>query len=1080
MTRHQLQSEADSVKQVVCSANTCSEATVEGLKRLLESGTIKKDVANERLTKSKAAKAPIGTTRPIAKRSKLRSVVAVVEVHEDVEQRLEVRDKIKLATEVINATLKALTDAIKAPVQPKPSKRSSLSRTPSRQSSQASIPLQVRSVNQVVGTPRSSNKTYSSGQPSSVTHDSPDPGALALAACAREALAFLRGCSVSGNGSIPLSPVQLESAMSALINKLITLGLDDLATKELRILLKRLCAGREDYPTKGTNSISKQQTLSDLLIVKEAPRDSARLDLLAASLLQVLRLISAKRRPATIEAALEHLKLSNPHSPINLVYRVASDHAPAIGEKVARQLESFTQVLQSLVLLPLNDRETVSKDPRSMLSPHIAVEYQLLVLEIRAIWWKLLGHRADTKKEINGPFLSAILNFNRRLDWSSSKKHDFCSSACIRFLNLLEGLSQSLPQVVKSSEVQSISGDVFQIIADSACDASRSSDALHYLEKCLEISKALGRSQSSICAILCQMVSVQLKHSTCSMESASPYLENLAKAIRGDLSGESAELDDLLLRTVQLQRLVLITLFGASKANNTNDTTGLLGRVERIAFDYILEFPLFLKRYLGKNPGATASIRQAARYTERKSLVAKTAIPVMESIVGLAKPTCTAEAEKWRRVDSSLSNCISFLTEFANPEDAAASQTSSRQNSQQDWRQLISGVYWCRFLGLKQQAAPPEELLKSLLTSISLLDECSPIDRLQNQLCARLDKLAGLYESTKKWTEASATYSRSLDAQVTTECISLAAASMSKKPFTAILRDEADLMNWTLTVSNFSRTFNKADSKGEQSIMYDRIDLSSSLRGMILEQQLAILESNLLEGVSSQALKSALNSLANRLLEVYDADQYPIRRMRVILALLRTELISSSILTDKTRDRIFRNHSSLLPENLEEDSGLSDYACHLMASHELAFSFAREKPSVAICRTVLGAWKSVIEASRAKLKELVDNIPCWIRQLRMLAEYFGMQGLEVERAETLYICQVAQECEPGGSVDELTLCQTDLCLQLLDLGQSGEASLLLQRAMKQVNTADLKTATKFQWHLASASHLMQVGNSTEW
>ena len=1078
MTRDQALSRTSSIKHAVSSANTCSEATIEGLKHLLESKPSQKDTTNAVTTKTKAGKTPIplaGPTRPIAKRSKLRSVIAVVEVHQDAEEYLEARDKIKLATEVVNAALKGLTDATKSPTPPKLQReRVSLSRTPSNQLIQCSAPLRIRCVNQSTGAPHTSNGVCSSRRSSSTSCVGPDQGVVALATCAREALAFLRRCSSDTKTLTWLSPIQVDSGMSALINKLISLGLDDLATKELRLLLKRLGGGKGDHTTKGSDSIPKQQTLSDLLIVKEVPRDPARLALLVTSQLQVLRLISAKRRPAAIEAVLEHLKLVNPCSPVSLIQHASSKGTPATCEKAARQLESLAQVLQSIAK-PLLGQDLQVSNSRTFISPHVAVEYQLLILEIRIIWWRMLGHCVDIKKELLASFSSTILAFNQKSVWSPMKKHDYCSNACARFLDLLEGQNQDQPD---SGEFQSMKCDIFQIIADSARNASRVNDALKYLGKCLELLKISGRSQTSIHAMLCQILSVQLKFKTGLEESASSHLDSLVNALRGNLSGESAELDDFLLRAVQLQRLVLTALLGDTMAESHNDTVDSLEKLRDTGFTYILECSLFLKRYLGKPSDSTVNIRQRDRYLERKLLVTRMAIPAVESIAGLARTVSVFDIEKWRRLDSTISICTSLMIECENSEQPTSVPTSSQQTTQTNWRQLISSVYWSRFLGLKQQSASSDEMLKSLLTSISLLDGFSTSEQFQSQICTRLDRLGALFESQSRWTEAKATYSKSLNTQIAAKCMAHAATSMSKKPLNVILQDQ-DLAMWNRTILAFSHSLLRADGKEEPSHMYDSKDAPRSLRGMILEQQLAVVESTWLGVASAQALKSVLNYLAHSLLDCYGPSRYPIRRMRVSLVLLRMELTVPEVLTEGTREEILQGPLPSLLENFEEDADLSRYACHLIASIELVRNFLGKHPSGATCQKVLNTWKSMIKSSDPFM-ENVDDMPRWVKQLRMLAEYFGLQGLEVERAETLHLCSIVQEYEPKISVNDKAICQMDLCFQLLELGYSEKASLLLQRVRKQVTTLDLDHFSKFQWHLVSAAHGLAVGSQSEW
>ena len=1080
MTRDQRPLQASAIRQAVCSTTTCSEVTVEGLKCLLNLNSSKIDVANAASKKIKATKVPTLPIRPIAKRSKLRSAIAVVEVHQDIDEHLEARDKVKLATDVVNTALKGLTDATKAPALPKPSKkRTSLSRTTSGQSTQSSTPLQARCANRPPGAPNTSNESCGSLRSLSISCESPNQGVVALATCAREALAFLRRWSSEVEGHSQSSPIQIESGMSALISKLIGLGLDDLATKELRILLKRLCGMQEDSAARLLNSVPKQQTLSDLLIVKETPRDAARLALLVTSQLQVLRLIAARKRPATVEAALDHLQFSNPHSPVSLLQQAASQGTPGICEKAARQLESFAQVLQSLVARPSIGQSSESKDPHTLIASHIAVEYQLLVLKIRVIWWSMIDHHVDAQKELLMPFSSVILAFNQRSNWSPSKKHDYCSAACARFLALLESKSHDQSLLLQLDEIQSMKCDIYHIIADSARNALCPSDALNYLDKCLDLSKTLKRSQTSICAILCQMLSVELKIKTGMQESTASHLESLVNALQSNISGESSELDDFLLRAVQLQRLVLTTLFGPAKVENTDSFAEQLEKFHSAGFTYILECSLFLKRYLGKRPDSRANIRHTARFAERKSIIGKVAIPVIESVAGLARMVSPTDVANWRRLDSTISGCRSLMIEYENTENGPSVSSSSERANTTHWRQMISNIYWSRFLGLKQQSATFESVLGSLLTSITLLEECPIIGQLQSQMCTRLDRLSALYESKGKWAEAKATYLKTLNIQVTADCMICAATFMSKKPLSVVLQDQ-DLTMWNRTIAAFSRTLRKDGSKDQQFKAYDKEDAPCSVRGMILEQQLAIVESTWFNTASAQALKSVLDALAHSLLEVYKPHRYPLRRMRVMLSLLRVELTAPGALTEATRDEILQDPLPSFLEKFEEDRDLSKYDIHLMASIELARNFLGGDPSAVTCQKVLDAWKSMIRSTSGNLMSHVDDIPSWIKLLRMLAEYFGMQGLEAERAETLHICSIVQECEPEMSIDGQSMCQMNLCLQLLDLGHSGKASLPLQRVRQHLTNAEFQSGSKFQWHIASATHELQIGSQSEW
>src|SRR6266536_2777025 len=227
-----LQATADSIRAAVSSTSTCTPATATILSDLLlPKPNIQTTIAPSNSKKSTKSVAPskqkASNVAPGKPRG--RKIVDQEKAQEHVDQ-LSPKERSILATEVINATLKALSEAIKAPVQgpvrrqtaSKDLVKASARKTLRRSNSLPQSPLQPRSLNRVSSSPSISNRQIRSSSSASTTSF----GHRSTGECARVAFACLRTLQTSKLGGVDLPHLQLENGMSVLIGKLISLGLD--------------------------------------------------------------------------------------------------------------------------------------------------------------------------------------------------------------------------------------------------------------------------------------------------------------------------------------------------------------------------------------------------------------------------------------------------------------------------------------------------------------------------------------------------------------------------------------------------------------------------------------------------------------------------------------------------------------------------------------------------------------------------------------------------------------------------------------------------------------------------------------
>jgi separase len=151
---------------------------------------------------------------------------------------------------------------------------------------------------------------------------------LATVECARLAFAALR--AAKGPLQADQTDLQLETGMSTLIGKLLSLNMHDQALKEMRILKRRLdAAGASE---EGPSSLAA-------LLRYQGSIPAPRVAIAVNCQLQVLKLAAATKRPSHIESLLPELRESHSSSPLNLLSLLAKQNAKAEAQ-AARHLDA--------------------------------------------------------------------------------------------------------------------------------------------------------------------------------------------------------------------------------------------------------------------------------------------------------------------------------------------------------------------------------------------------------------------------------------------------------------------------------------------------------------------------------------------------------------------------------------------------------------------------------------------------------------------------------------------------------------------------------------------------------------------
>jgi len=1086
MTRRELPAQAANIQRAIASVTSCTPATVESLRCFLlpKEKTVtqpKKTDAKAPRPKSKGSSArPIG---PAGARARKQPVVDVLEVSEDTDAQVQIQDRIALATEVVNATLKALSEAIRNP--PSQKRRAPLRRTSSSTSfsngveSRSQTPLQPISVNRLANTPR--QKDHLRRSSSAVSIDGRLMGIRAQAECSRIAFASLR--SIQGRRwSPPMPHLQLESGMSALIGRLITLGLDDLATKEIRILKRRLEAATGSLDEqKATKTMlpsvredadePKPEILVDMLKFSTFKAQGLLLALIITTQLQVLKILALKREASLTEAALQHLRLGVVHSPVNMIQQQISSESPNSQDKAAHQLESLAQALIALCPSSSSAEDYKLSKSGNNLAPHTAFEYQFLAFQVRSVWWKISGHRTEVATEIINPFARCMATFHRRSKMNGKEKYELAMSAFEFIVDITQATTGFQEGMLLA---------VYQVFADMAQENSQYIEASRWVKKCAISAQACGVSQTRLCILDCRLASLMVRGSgSGTSENLLESLQAAANSLAGDLQGDSAELDELLTTVASLRRSTFSVVQDAHKQNNSDRmrTPVILDTCSEI----VLLCVKFLLRYVGNSPSRQEDEKTTTRREQRRGLAAQVAYSVIESVAAMASLSAKATTDQWLKLDRGLQDCWR-LAQILEAADIGEKRTSDETKPSTFRFVAMSNAYWYRYLHLKQVSADKRALNYSLQMSIDIIRNGSACERTAGCLPTKLEKYAQLCESVRDYKKATETYQETLQIHIGNGLLSTAAEAATTRSMPYALEDNGALAPLSQSLVAYPKAALKANEQGGSvDSFYDDDKLCDGERGVLLEQQLIALLCICQDQGTTPMISVAMTALVQTLLGLYTAEIYPVRRFRVIVRLLAVLSADPYALDDANREQVLRQHPADLTK-FHQDVRLLGYLPHLTVCRDVLINLINGTLEVGKVEAAMASWSKLLYNNPTwnALQLQVYEISNWLSQLELLAGYLDMQGLGLTRVSVLHLLVTVHEASTSTQCLTLVSKIMELGLQYSRVGYSGAAEAVLRKAEQYLATSKVPAQLWLRFHLVQAEVAHTNGSPKRW
>ncbi|KAI1333799.1 peptidase family C50-domain-containing protein [Xylariaceae sp. FL0016] len=1049
-----LQAQADAVRSAVVSISTCTPTTSATLKELLL-GSDDNIRESSKPIKSK----PTKTTQPssqikrkptVARGASARAATSIskARVKSENGEALGPKERATLATQVINATLKALGDAAKAPPAPKttsesPTKldmvKAATRKALRRSNSMPMTPLQPRSLNRTSTSPATTRTLRS---PASLTVST---SCLATIECARAAFATLR--DLQSSGSVTLPELQLELGMSSFISKLIALNLYDQAVKELRVLKRRLenmvlrKTGQKNNAASSDPSATPK-TLSDLLDYPTVTEAGPLLGFIITSQLQALRILHGLKKSAHLEAVLPFLQQSNESSPLNLLVLNLKTAKPN-GLKCAKDLESLSQCILSLTPSVSAKDDALAQEPRLSPRPGVSLQAQALGLITRLQSWKVSGHKGDVDKDILLPLSKCLSAFCRRSP--PERRHEVLSS----FLQIWDFIEQQGLRASTSSK--SPLAAIYQILATSSRESGDLKEARKWVAKLRDLTDAKEDSAAKYCAVTAHLLALSLKET---VEFDEDLVSQVLDGIQGPLSGSVTELDDL---------LVGISLLRKAATGIVTNLSSAISKSARQLFEtFMFQLPRFASRWLGKPPSSNSATKDFVRFEQRRELLSKHLHTLLDSVLMLTKVLLDAGRLSWDVMDPVLQDVLALLENMGDYR-----LSNARINPSASYHVKISHFYYQQHMLLRKVITKSTEAasLRALRRSIDSVKQRSDAEQSKSQLLAKWEKFAELCKASGRRDDASNTLRSIRDHLVRQDVVSTITANLAKQPIITSWRVNFEAELLSRTVVNLAKLDRRPN------------DWTWLLSG---EDRVTALEHDFYFILTTDSkFRQELdihNHTIKSILDIFSPDDYPVRRLRTLLQLLVTNLDVREQVTT-LRDEIEQTLASLSKVGLGKDVELVRFIPHLRALAHCVMGLISGNLDTPQIRASLNDWKMILKncASVQQLADKVDDPAQLLNSLQSLADLARTKGLQHLSTDIVELSTSLS----GLAVDsgaELRISQEIASgLHYLSLGHSlkAEKALLSDKALSLL--PELPREATANYHLSVAEYHLAIG-----
>ena len=904
-------------------------------------------------------------------------------------------------------------------------------------------------------------------------------GFHAQAECARLAFSALKTYNAHKSSAKQLPFIQLENAMSALINKLLALELLEPAYRQLCALKEMLviAAGIPTVDMVPLERTGKKEQMADLLILPITDTTGPLLTIAVTFQFQVLQLIAAKGEAALYRATIEHLQLTNPCSPIRLIQAQDDPTDTCKRNRTACQLEALSRLVLSMCPNTSSSEDHTSSRS-NMMDPLTAFRFELLALELRPLWWAVAGHRKDLGKDLLEPFSRYLSTFRRRCSKDLQIGYNMAKKflASLKSLSQKESLSVSTPATWYRAWCC-----IYTELIEIARQCCLLKDTEIWLKEYTDMPAGDGGSPCQRCIVVCRQAVIYAQNWTDSVRKREIVrsFRNVEQQIQEDLHGDSAELDELLLAVIALRRTAA-SLLNKSRTLLKDHETPLSSELRGQCYSIFSTCVKFLSRYIGNKPQTTADMLNR-RYKQRLENALPVVQTFVDTVISIARLFDKDNLDEWTLIDDGLQACIGLATVIQEIDQDAPKKDGDTKAACSIFVK-VSNAYWSRYQYLKQSNSVAKEILKTLGASIDAVKDRPITEQQAAQMHTRIERYGIALETAREHRKASEIYSKGIKNHIDQGILQKAALAAATVPVSILSARETDFASFGRVLLAYLRVANKAEVKTTSNEnIFDDNKLDPVQRGIVLEYQLILLTTNSeVDSIVAQANKT-LQYLVTELLGIYSEQLFPIRRLRVTEILMWVQLNRPDVLAPSVVEQLSCRRVDTAQCGLHgADSGLRLLAPYLNASVDAIHGVREKCPTQKQqkLKSAIAYWYDLVEQSAdlETLEARVGDVHSWLLRVELIAQYLDAYGMDLQRRSVLHLlCNIREKLFPTEYLQLITN-MTLLGVQHLRLGSPSQAGLALHKASKYIHGTDAPKDAVIRYFVAYSEYFLLIGN----
>lgn len=811
--------------------------------------------------------------------------------------------------------------------------------------------------------------------------------------------------------------------MLALSSKLIALGMDTLAMKELRIL--KTCIHRKSEGV-SPDPATEKETLATLLHLECRTSDVKILSLAISYHMNVLRLVVNSGRPATIEASVPHLLPDNSISAAALILR--SIDLSEDKNKGAKQLDTLSKLVLSMCPSHSTSADHAATDIKTHASPDVAFKLQTTALLIQTKWWPIAGHKANLQKEIHEPLVRYLDAYRRRAENTGAQAYEKAID-CVSALIELEKPKLVTPPLPST---------LYRALSALAEAFGMQDEALRYNDF---ISSTLDNVPGTNMTLLCTLraMALYLEHDS---DPDLTLLQGQILSCRSQVENESKlstlSVDEMLVELAKLRKTTIKLLThdkGTETESELDQRTLVLCTISFLCTDILLQ-----------------SFRSTVDGRASESVVPKLVVSFVSSTIFCCK-LLVSSCDHIETIHKALGTCSRLLD----------------MNSDSEAEHLvvnISNLHWrCFQLLASKTGESSPEATKCLQASIDILRNRASIHQESGFLAAKLEKFGSIAKSCSLFADA-------ISVQLRSGVLHDMAQTTNTKPLCSILQSDRKAQ---ILKRNLHEYHTSAAKDSASVAFFDDDSMNSLERAMLLELQLAFFEEDLFKPSHRKRVAADMQCLCTRVLELYDQDGFPLRRGRVCAQILRYSNGFPGLIDDETTEAVMA--SKISQNSFNQDDGLKTFAPYLDISLSLAQAFHAKETSVENIKTMMQKLLSLLKSFdswESVLKE-VDDVDALISDLQFVVSFLAVKGQDNSRLETLELLSHLNHLRPMLEPSVVLSTAAQLALQYLSLGYSSEACRILEREAALLTQPDIPTLAKLEWYVTQTEIWITLG-----